>query len=368
MAQQLFGVLSLQLAALIGMLMAIWLLFLAGRIFLPFGSEGNPALLWNQGVRKLFAFAVILGFLQSSQFFWDYLFMPIFSLGIGLSVQLLSQSSNLSCSVGPMGTGVAGAKAVLSSMGCPLTAIQDVYVRGLLTGVAMIFGVSWHHWMDFVKIWTWPGQFLQMLSGVVLCLVYAFGFVMFPLFFVDATLRAAILAILSPLAAALHLFSPTRPLTEQALWGLVQAALTMVFASVAAGLATQSVLFVYSSMTTSDGSRMTDWATLIGSLEAGDLKLSIFDQSYWSILAVGIVSIFMIRGAARMAAVLTGGSSGQFSGATAGLAVLTAVGIRGTAKLGQRANQSLSEAVNGSLKKEKHLVPKGSRPLELDDI
>jgi hypothetical protein len=109
---------------------------------------------------------------------------------------------------------------------------------------------------------------------------------------------------------------------------LAQSALTLVFASVAAGLAAQGVTHVYASLATSDGSPIGDWATLIGALEAGTLKLSILNQPYWAILAVGFISIFMVRGAARMAASLTGTVADNFSGATAGVASLAAVGVR----------------------------------------
>lgn len=361
-AQQMFDVIAGQLAALLGVLMALWILFLVGRVFLPFGPDGNPAQLWNLGARRIFAFAVILGFLQSSQAFWDYLFMPVLSLGTGLAVQLLSQASQQSCPVSPVGSGVVGAKAALDSMRCPLSLIQEVFTRGMLTGVAMTFGATWHSWMDFVKVWTWPGQILQMLSGVVLALVYAFGFVMFPLFFVDAVLRVAIIAVLAPLAAALSLFAPTRKVAERALWDLAQSALTLVFASVAAGLATQSVAHVYASVNTPDGSPISDAATLISALEAGTLTLSIADRSYWAILAVGFITIFMVRSAARMAASLTGAAAEDFSGATAGVAAMVAGGAWMSVETAQWAGRRLLEPVTASSAAATRLARAATRP------
>ncbi len=362
-AQRMFDAVAGQLAALLGLLMALWILVLAGRLFLPFGPDGAPARLWNQGARKILAFALILGFLQSSRFFWDDLFMPILSLGTGISVQLLSQASTQSCPVGPVGSGVAGAKAALESMRCPLSFLQDVFTRGMLTGVAMTQGAMWHSWVDFIKVWAWPGQLLQMLSGVLLLLVYAFGFVMFPLFFLDAVLRAAIIAVLAPLAAALCLFSPTRKMTGRALWGLAQSALTLIFASVAAGLAAQGVAHVYASMTTSDGRSAGDWPILIGELEAGTLKLSILNQSYWAILAIGVITIFMVRGAARMAASLTSAPAGNSTGATAGVAVLAAAGARLSVGAAQRVGRLLAGPARGSATGAARLAQMATRPV-----
>jgi hypothetical protein len=190
--------------------------------------------------------------------------------------------------------------------------------------------------MDLIKIWTWPGQILQILSGMLLALVYAFGFMMYPAFFADAILRGVIIAVMAPLAAAASTLAATRRIALKALWGLAQAALTMVFASVAAGLASQSVNAVYATLTSADGTALSDWPTLIGALEAGTVHLSIVDQAYWAILALGVITIFMIRGAARMAAALTDLPPDEFSGATAGIATLAAAGARMTVGAAQR--------------------------------
>jgi hypothetical protein len=337
MAQQLFDTIAQQLVALLGMLMAINLLVQAGRIFLPFGMDGPPSRQWNHAVRQLVAFAVVLAFLQSAELFWNYLFMPIFSLGTSLSARLLSQSSLQSCSVNGIGSGISGAKAALDGMNCPLSLIQDVFTRGMLTGVAMTLGASWHSWMDVIKVWSWPGQLLQMLSGVVLALVYAFGFIMFPLFFLDTVLRAAIVAVFAPLAAAMALFSPTRRVTVRALWDLARSALTLVFASVAAGLTTRTIVTVYASLKGGDDGRFSDWPSLIGALESGTLQLSMVDQSYWIILAVGFIAIFLVRGAARMAAVLTEGAGSGPGGAAFAAAAMVALGTRLTAAATRRS-------------------------------
>jgi len=363
LAQQLFEGIAQQLSTVLGMLMAIWLLYFAGEIFLPFGFPGAPTHLWNQGARKLAVFAAILGFLHSGALFWDYLFMPMFSLGIGLSAQLLSVSSQQSCSVNGLGTGIDGAKAALESMRCPLSLIQDVFTRGMLTGVAMTQGASWQSWVDFVKIWTWPAHFLRMLSGALLALTYGFGFVMFPLFFIDTVLRGVIIAVLAPLVAVLSLFASTRRMLKRALWELAQSALTMVFASVAAGLATQSVVHFYASLRAADGRPLSDWPALIGALEAGNLKLSFVDQSYWAILAIGLIAIFMVRSAARMAEALTGASAGNFSGATAGVAAMAATGLWATAGVARRTGQPLRTPLAASVAGGVRLARKVARPV-----
>ncbi|PKU26309.1 hypothetical protein [Telmatospirillum siberiense] len=327
LAQQTFDAVAGQLASLLGMLMALWLLFLAGRIFLPFGPGEAPAALGNRGARKLAALALVLGFLQSSQLLWDYLFMPVFSTGTSLAVLLLSLSTGQSCPVVSIAPGIAGAEAALDGMRCPLSLIQDVFTRGMLTGVAMIMGAAWHSWLDFLKFWSWPAQILQMLSGVLMALVYAFGFLMFPLFFLDAVLRAAIITILAPFAAAFSLFSPTRKMTEKALWGLIQVALTMVFSAVATGLAVQGLAGIYATLPTSDGVPPAGWPELIAALEAGRLQLSLAQRSYWTMLGMGVMALFMIRAAADMASALCGVSAGNFTGATAALAEMAGGGV-----------------------------------------
>lgn len=325
-AQQAFSAVAGQLANLLGVVMALWLSFLAGRLIMPFGPDRTPGALGNMAVRKLAAFAVVLAFLRGQDFFWDYFFMPVFSAGCALSVLLLSLSSGQSCPLVGAGTGLAGAQAALDGMRCPLSQIQDVFTRGMLTGVAMIMGAAWHSWLDVLKFWSWPGQMLQLLSGVPVVLVYAFGFLVFPLFFLDAVLRSVVLVVLAPFVSAFSLFGSTRGMVGKAVGGLCQVALTMVFSAVATGLASRGLAATFAGLLGADGTSGSDWPALIAALDAGRLALSLTQRAYWSILGMGVVAFYMIRASANMAAALTSAHGANFTGATSAVAEMTGAG------------------------------------------
>ena len=79
-ADQAFATLASGMTLLIGLFMALWLLFFAAKLFLPFGSPGSAH--WNMGAAKLFKLVFVLAFLQTSGPFWDYIFIPLISAGM----------------------------------------------------------------------------------------------------------------------------------------------------------------------------------------------------------------------------------------------------------------------------------------------
>lgn len=327
-AEQAFNTISGEITNLLGMLMAVWLVGFAGQTFLPFGPSRSPGALWNEGAGKIFKFVIVLAFLQASQPFWEYVFMPVISAGAVFSAKLISVGLSQTCTVGPVASGVAGAKAAMGEMTCPLAGIQDVFSKGMLAGLAVSLGGGWHGWTDFIDILAWPGRLIQIFSGVLLALVYAFGFLMFPLLFLDTFLRAVITAIFAPLAVSAGLFTPTSKVTQRAVWALAHSALTMVFASVVVGVATATIDQIWAKLISGSVAATSDWSTLINQLETGGAKLSIFDQSFWMLLAAGIIAIFMLRQASRMAAAFTATMAGDFSGATAGVSTIAGEGAR----------------------------------------
>jgi hypothetical protein len=328
LADQAFAGLCQPTSALLGLILAIWLVWLAGRFLLPFAPQGATGSLANQGAKRIFWFAVVLAFLQGSQAFWDYVFLPVMAAGVGVAALLASAAPGLSCVFHVPGWGVEGAKAAMKGMDCALQAIQDGFAKGMLTGVAMILGAGWHSWTDFLKVWDWPEQILQALSGLLLAGVHAFGFLLFPLLLIDALLRATIMAVISPLALAASLFRPTARIARKALGNLAQAAFTATFAAVMATIGSAAQTLVYSALPTADGPGLADWDGLIGSLESGALRLSLVDQAYWILLVLGVLVIFMVRNAGKVAAEFAEVARGTFSGATRGVAVLAGASVR----------------------------------------
>ncbi|MTJ81581.1 MAG: hypothetical protein F8N37_11245 [Telmatospirillum sp.] len=316
MAQALFDRTGDALAAVLGVFMGLWLLLLSARMLLPFGPASSG--LGNQGARKLAAFAIVLGFLQSRGAVWDYLLTPIVGAGAEVAGQLVLLAKPGLCAVG--GGDGYDLRLALTAMRCPLTALQEVFSRGILTGIAMVSGAGWHGWLDFLRIWTWSGRLLQILSGLLLALVHFIGFLSFPLFFVDALMRTVIIATLSPLCLAASLFGPVRQIVSGALAGLARAAMTVVCGAIAAGLAVAVMDGIGPGG--DGGSAARPHTGLVDALEDGRLSLTLTDSGYWMLLGAGVFTICLVRSATRIAGALVGPSMSPFSGSTGGLATL----------------------------------------------
>lgn len=363
-AEQAFNALAGETVNLLGLLMAIWILFFAARMFLPFGLEGNAGGLWNKGAKKLLQFAVVLTFLQGSQAFWSYLFIPVMSSGMAFSKTIVTLSDAFEITsgaseTGPTGStasggqsycsdtasggeGVDGAVAIMSQMNCPLATIQSQFGKGMLIGVAQIVGA--------IKQDQIATTICSVFGGLFLIGVYFFGLLMFPIFMIDVLMRLTIMTTIAPVALAASLFEPTKALAHKALWQVAHAALTLVFVSIVGGIGKATLAYVFSNLQidgVAAGAR--DWSSLIQMLEdqktatGADFRIDLTTMAFYQLLGVGIILIFMLRQANKMAAEFTGAGGGDFSGAIAGVAAA----MDGTARLGGRAVHRLAGGGSG---------------------
>jgi len=345
-AEQAFIALAAETTNLLGLLMAIWILFFAAQMFLPFGMDGNPGGLWNKGAKKLLQFAVVLTFLQGSQAFWGYIFIPVMSSGMAFSKTIITLSdafevTNGASETGPTGSvgldschesvssaadNVDGAIAIMNQMRCPLATIQSQFGKGMLIGVAQIVGsIKQGHVLTSI---------CSVFGGLFLIGVYFAGLLMFPIFLIDVLMRVTIVATIAPIALAASLFEPTKSFAHKALWQVVHAALTLIFISIVGGIGKATLAYVFSNLKldgVAAGAR--DWSSLIQMLEdqktgaGGDFYIDLTTMAFYQLLGVGVILIFMLRQANKMAGNFSGAGGGDFSGALAGVA--SAVGGAG---------------------------------------
>jgi hypothetical protein len=361
-AEQAFVSLAGETTALLGLLMAIWILFFAAQMFLPFGLEGNAGGLWNKGAKKLLQFAVVLTFLQGSQAFWSYLFIPVMSSGMAFSKTIITLSDAFEVSAGASetgpaataastycgndaanaGDGVDGAVAIMSQMNCPIATIQSQFGKGMLIGIAQIVGA--------VKQEQIATTICAIFGGLFLIGVYFFGLLMFPIFMIDVLMRLTIVATIAPIALAASLFGPTKNFAHKALWQIAHAALTLVFVSIVGGIGKATLAYVFSNLKV-DGAAAgaRDWNALIQMLEnqktvsGADFYIDLTTMAFYQLLGIGVILIFMLRQANKMAGEFTGAGGGDFSGAMAGVA--SAVG--GGAYLASAATRQLAGGGGG---------------------
>lgn len=357
LAKQVFTALCGELVSLLTVTMGLWILLFAGKMFLPFGPDGHAGEMWNKGAKKLFLFALVLAFLQSANAFWDNIFIPLMSSGMGIASQIIQigdpfegqqgtsellPSDNGYCQAPSLASGVEAAAQVMRQMNCPLAKLQSQFGKGMLIGEMILLG-SIDKSILFPNI---INDINQTVSGLSLLVIYFFGFAIYPLLLIDVIMRSTIVAVISPLAIAAYLFEPTRHFATKAVWQLVQSVLTLIFASVAGGLAKAVLAYTFSHIPTADGQPLKDWPTLVKAVEHPALSgvaIDLTSSSFYVLVGVGVILLYMVRRASHMAAEFTNTAAGDFSGV--GTATATIAGA--VAYVGGSAAQRLARLASG---------------------
>lgn len=347
-ADQAFIALAKAMTVLIGLSMALWLLMFAAKLFLPFGNPGSRH--WNEGAVKLFKWIFVVAFLQTSGAFWDYVFIPILSAGMGVASVMASTSDGFEstqnnppepvpngsvdyCSgsvalpnVPGLSKSATEAAQTMTQMDCPMSKIQSEFAKGMVMGDAIMMQSH----CGKVPIIGLVQGLNYLVAGLILWAVFAFGSLMFPLLLVDVIMRVVLVAATSPISIAASLFKETSRISSKAVWTLVQSSLTLVFAAAMCGIAKAVMAYVISTLPTTDNKPLTNWDALTKAIEdpcASGLSLGFQSANYYLLLGSGIILIFMMRKARSLAAELTGADGS--TGAQAGVA--WAAGVAGQA-------------------------------------
>jgi hypothetical protein len=358
-ADQAFGQLSTGMTILIGSFMALWLLYFAATLFLPFGPEGGAGH-WNQGASKLFRLVLVLTFLQGSGPFWNYLFIPLMSAGMGVASQMATATDPFEaqfgtsesppnggtdyCKDNPPITNVGGlssnssaAVAAMAQMDCPLAKIQSQFTKGILIGVA-VMGQGTCSQMPFFSLFP---NLNYTLSGLMLVLAFLFGDLVFPFLLIDVVMRVSLVAATSPLWIAATLFRATAGVAERAVWTLVQCTLTLVFGATISGIGKATIAYILSTLPVNSGQSLTSWQSLTTALEnpcSAGLSVNFFSSAFYMLMGTAIILIFMMRRAGSLATEITNVTADGV-GAKAGAAFI----IGKAAATAGRVSQRLTE-------------------------
>jgi hypothetical protein len=345
-ADAVFMQLANGMTILIGLFMALWILYFAARLFLPFGPPGAGH--WNIGAEKLFKLLLVLAFLQSSAAFWNYIFTPVLSGALGIASTLATASDKFEGQYGmtssvPGGaldycnnpapdTGVDGltdttkaAVAALEQMDCPMSRIQSQFGKGIMIGVSVIGEIGCvGNWFSGNPA---KGFIPLVLAGAILIVLFGFGYLVFPFLLIDVLMRVILVAATSPLAIASILFKPTAKIAERSLWTLVHCGFTLMFGAAVAGIGKAMMAYVLSQMAPAGGQvSFNNWDNLSNAIENScnsNFSVNFASASFYMLCGTALVMIFMIRRAGSLAGELTS-ISGSTGAQAAGAAILGA--------------------------------------------
>jgi len=359
-ADSAFATVASGMTLLVGLFMALWLLGFAAKLFLPFSPPGSEH--WNHGAAKLFKLLFVLAFLQTSGPFWDYIFIPLMSAGMGVASQMaqatdgFEQQAGGTPEQGPsasqgvdycsgnvplptiqgMSASATQAAQTMAQMDCPMSKMQSEFAKGMVLGDSIMMQST----CSDVPLLGLVKGFNYLIAGLLLWGVFAFGSITFPLLLVDAIMRVMLVAATSPISIAASLFKETSGITSKAIWSLVQSCLTLVFGAILCGIAKAAMAYVIASLPIKDGTQLTNWDALTHAIEdpcSSGLSLGFQSANYYLLLGSGVILIWMMRRASSLAAELTGvrGSTGAQAGVAwaaglAGRAAGTALGRAGS--------------------------------------
>ena len=370
-ADTVFSQLASGMTILIGLFMALWVLFFAAKLFLPFGPPGSGH--WNMGASKLLKLIFVLAFLQTSGPFWDYIFTPIISTGLGLAAQLATATDKYEAAFGstasvPNGTvdycaqgtavpdtGVPDlsdtakqALTALEQMDCPLSRMQSQFGKGIIIGVTTISQMGCQQTGVF-SIIPAAADMAYLVAGIILIGIFLFGFLVFPFLLIDVMARVILVAAISPLAISAILFKPTQRVAERAVWSLLQAGITLMFGAAIAGISKALIAYIFKQMATSTGVSLQSWTDVQSTLENACSKgfhVNVATGSFYMLAGTGLITIFMMRRASSLAAELTGIGGG--TGAQAGFATMAGAAGWAAGKLAKGVYNPGKESGSGS--------------------
>ena len=370
-ADKIFSQLASGMTILIGLFMALWVLYFAAKLFLPFGAPGAGH--WNLGAGKVMKLIFVLAFLQTSGPFWDYVFTPILSTGLGIASQLAtatdiyegdfgtssgvpdggasSAGTTVDYCKGPIpapkipGLGASAQQGLtaLEQMDCPLSKMQGAFGKGIMIGVAVMgqMGCTKAELFNFLPS---TASIAYLVAGLILIGVYLFGFLVFPFLLIDVLARIILVAATSPLAIASILFKPTARIADRAVWSLIQAGMTLMFGAAVAGIGKALIAYILQQMSPTGGPNLTDWKSLTSSLEnscAQGFNVDFSTASFYMLVGTAIITIFMMRRAGALASELTGAAHGG-TGAQAGVAAIAGAAGKAAGWAAQAAYREIS--------------------------
>jgi curved DNA-binding protein CbpA len=224
-----------QVVKLLGIGLALYMVFVAAKIFMPFGPQDKVIGLANK-LSFSFMVTVALSFLlltdTSYKFFWNYIYNPIVDAAINMNSELLNEGSgdgtffakldaqNIVCkTLTAVDASVLTADQIASKnkLECQVHKMQYVFTYGLATGIYILLKGAW-------------------VSGIILIVIYALAPLMFAYPIVDALMRWTFMSVLSPVLMACGCFPLTRKYAFLGGRVMLEAAISFVVVAVIAVL------------------------------------------------------------------------------------------------------------------------------------
>ncbi len=305
LGQKVYDSVRAGILALLGVGLALWILFNVAKLLFPFTPLGSAAQINNMVANRVFITILVGTFLLSFANFWNYLYTPVIGTGMAYTNAVMTQSAEIAglqnqilnnndeCrNAFAQGLGAAdgSAERLATHMNCLINNMTGTIGIGLDIAFALVDKSNF----NLSQI----GQFLaNIVPALLIAWTYGKILIFFPFRIVDIVLRWGVFVILSPLIVAAFAFPATRSFTLKGLQGIVEGTFELLMIAVLIALAAASITAVAANNNGGNG----DLNLFYEAIKQSKIDFDLLTPTFWGIYLTGWITDVMI-GKARVLA------------------------------------------------------------------
>jgi hypothetical protein len=321
LGEDIFNGLRETLISLIGIVIALIMMYKIGTLFLPFGPTENVSKVINQ-VTYLAAVGIMLSVVLSSMsYFWQYVYIPVLQASVDISDVVLRSTAiegYASCpSVPIIGTVQEQNNLLAERIECQTKNIVEGISQGIRVGWAMIASIGNYPIVDWNGIMNLIKRVLLLFSAIPIIAVYFYATLKFLFSMIDVVWRWTFVSMISPIMIASFATKQTRSFFSFGMKAMFESLIAFSMMSIVAAVTASLIANVdldsnYKSLAT-----LNTPDKYIKAIQAGNVYAPTINRAaFWNITFIGLLCgglMFQCRDiAGKLVSSMTGGASGQF--------------------------------------------------------
>lgn len=321
LGEDIFNGLRETLVSLIGVVIALVLLYRIGTLFLPFGPTENAGKVVNQQLYLTGLGIMLCIVLSSMTYFWQYVYVPVLQSSVDISDVILQSVGGIEgyakCPAAAVIGTVSEQSALLADrIECQTKNIVETLSQGLRVGWAMIDSMRRYEvtgnpasWINVAK------NFLLIFSAIPIIAIFFYATLKFLFGMIDVVWRWTFICMISPLMIASFLTKQTRSFFGFGMKGMLESLVSFTLMSIVA--AVTASLLANVDVDPSYAGKLNDPKSYIKAIsDAKTFAPTLNRAAFWNITFIGLLCgglLFKCRDlAGKLVGSVTGGAAGDF--------------------------------------------------------
>lgn len=321
LGEDIFNGLRETLVSLIGVVIALVLLYRIGTLFLPFGPTENAGKVVNQQLYLTGLGITLCIVLSSMTYFWQYVYVPVLQSSVDISDVILQSVGGIEgyavCPPVPViGTASEQSALLAERIECQTKNIVETLTQGLRVGWAMIDSMRRYEVSaNPASLINVAKNLLLIFSAIPIIAIYFYATLKFLFAMIDVVWRWTLISMISPLMIASFLTKQTRSFFGFGMKGMFESLVSFALMSIVA--AVTASLLANIDVDPSYAGKLNDPQSYIESIQKGLVFAPTINRAaFWNITFIGLLSgalLFKCRDlAGRLVGSVTGGAAGDF--------------------------------------------------------